>query len=69
MGRACEAWAYPLNTVDDDAFFVPMADGRRAYYSSAQRWWLWFERYLSGGYARDHQRNAIGSVERIHHFC
>lgn len=27
---------YPLNTVDDDAFFVPMADGRRAYYSSAK---------------------------------
>lgn len=25
---------YPLNTVDDDVFFVPMADGRRAYYSS-----------------------------------
>lgn len=32
--------AYPLCTVDDDVFFVPMADGRRAYYSSAQ----------SGGY-------------------
>lgn len=31
---------YPLCTVDDDVFFVPMADGRRAYYSSAQ----------SGGY-------------------
>jgi hypothetical protein len=28
--------AYPLNTVDDDAFFVPMADGRHAYYSSAK---------------------------------
>ncbi|MDZ4750408.1 MAG: hypothetical protein SGI87_02250 [Flavobacteriales bacterium] len=27
---------YPLNTVDDDAFFVPMADGRHAYYSSAK---------------------------------
>lgn len=27
---------YPLNTVDDDVFFVPMADGRRAYYSSAK---------------------------------
>ncbi len=27
---------YPLNTVDDDAFFVPMADGRRAYYSSSK---------------------------------
>ncbi|MEY3398627.1 MAG: hypothetical protein RL220_1221 [Bacteroidota bacterium] len=27
---------YPLNTVDDDAFFVPMADGRTAYYSSAK---------------------------------
>jgi len=25
---------YPLNTVDDDVFFQPMADGRRAYYSS-----------------------------------
>jgi len=25
---------YPLNTVDDDLFFVPTADGRRAYYSS-----------------------------------
>lgn len=25
---------YPLNTVDDDVFFVPMGDGRRAYYSS-----------------------------------
>lgn len=25
---------YPLNTVDDDIFFVPTADGRRAYYSS-----------------------------------
>ncbi len=25
---------YPLNTVDDDVFFVPTADGRRAYYSS-----------------------------------
>jgi len=27
---------YPLNTVDDDVFFVPMGDGRRAYYSSAK---------------------------------
>jgi len=27
---------YPLNTVDDDVFFVPMADGRRAYYSSGK---------------------------------
>jgi|694.fasta_scaffold01608_29 hypothetical protein len=27
---------YPLNTVDDDVFFVPMADGRRAYYSSSK---------------------------------
>jgi tetratricopeptide (TPR) repeat protein len=27
---------YPLNTVDDDAFFVPMADGRHAFYSSAK---------------------------------
>lgn len=25
---------YPLNSVDDDVFFQPMADGRRAYYSS-----------------------------------
>jgi hypothetical protein len=25
---------YPLNTVDDDVFFQPMADGRRAFYSS-----------------------------------
>lgn len=25
---------YPLNTVDDDVFFQPMADGKRAYYSS-----------------------------------
>lgn len=27
---------YPVNTVDDDVFFVPMADGRRAYYSSSK---------------------------------
>jgi Tol biopolymer transport system component len=27
---------YPINTVDDDIFFVPMADGRRAYYSSSK---------------------------------
>ena len=27
---------YPLNTVDDDIFFVTSADGRRAYYSSRQ---------------------------------
>jgi hypothetical protein len=25
---------YPLNTVDDDVFFQPMADGKRAFYSS-----------------------------------
>ena len=25
---------YPLNTVDDDIFYQPMADGKRAYYSS-----------------------------------
>lgn len=25
---------YPVNTVDDDAFFVPAASGKRAYYSS-----------------------------------
>lgn len=25
---------YPLNSVDDDVFFQPMADGRRAFYSS-----------------------------------
>jgi hypothetical protein len=31
---APEAMGYPLNTVDDDVFFVPMGDGRRAYYSS-----------------------------------
>lgn len=28
---------YPLNTVDDDVFFVPMADGRHAYFSSARQ--------------------------------
>lgn len=27
---------YPINTIDDDIFFVPMADGRRAYYSSSK---------------------------------
>ncbi|MBP6390594.1 MAG: PD40 domain-containing protein [Flavobacteriales bacterium] len=27
---------YPLNTVDDDAFFVTTADGRRGYFSSDQ---------------------------------
>jgi hypothetical protein len=31
---APENLSYPLNTVDDDVFFQPMADGRRAYYSS-----------------------------------
>lgn len=31
-----ENLGYPLNTVEDDIFFVPMADGRRAYYSSAK---------------------------------
>ena len=25
---------YPLNTVDDDVFFVTTADGRRGYFSS-----------------------------------
>lgn len=29
-----ENMGYPLNTVDDDIFFQPMADGKRAYYSS-----------------------------------
>jgi tetratricopeptide (TPR) repeat protein len=29
-----ENLGYPLNTVDDDSFFQPMADGRRAYYTS-----------------------------------
>lgn len=29
-----ENLGYPLNTVDDDVFFVPTADGKRAYYSS-----------------------------------
>jgi tetratricopeptide (TPR) repeat protein len=29
-----ENLGYPINTVDDDVFFQPMADGRRAYYSS-----------------------------------
>ncbi|MFM7815063.1 MAG: hypothetical protein ACKO66_11150 [Flavobacteriales bacterium] len=27
---------YPLNTVDDDVFFIPLADGRRAFYSSSR---------------------------------
>lgn len=27
---------YPINTVDDDVFFVTSADGRRAYYSSVK---------------------------------
>ncbi len=31
---APENMGYPLNTVDDDVFFQPMADGKRAYYSS-----------------------------------
>jgi len=31
-----ENMGYPLNTVDDDVFFVPTADGQRAYYSSAK---------------------------------
>jgi hypothetical protein len=29
-----ENMGYPLNTVDDDVFFQPMADGKRAFYSS-----------------------------------
>lgn len=29
-----ENMGYPLNSVDDDVFFQPMADGKRAYYSS-----------------------------------
>jgi len=29
-----ETMGYPLNSVDDDVFFQPMADGKRAYYSS-----------------------------------
>lgn len=29
-----ENMGYPLNTVEDDVFFQPMADGKRAYYSS-----------------------------------
>jgi hypothetical protein len=28
------AMGYPLNSVDDDVFFQPMADGERAFYSS-----------------------------------
>jgi hypothetical protein len=31
---APENLGYPLNTVDDDIFFQPMADGKRAFYSS-----------------------------------
>ncbi len=31
---APENMGFPLNTVDDDVFFQPMADGKRAYYSS-----------------------------------
>jgi len=31
---APENMGYPLNTVDDDIFYQPMADGKRAYYSS-----------------------------------
>jgi len=31
---APENMGYPLNTVDDDVFFQPMADGKRAFYSS-----------------------------------
>lgn len=31
---APENMGYPLNTVDDDVFFQPLADGKRAYYSS-----------------------------------
>ena len=31
---APENMGYPLNTVDDDVFYQPMADGKRAYYSS-----------------------------------
>lgn len=31
---APENMGYPLNTVDDDIFFQPMADGKRAFYSS-----------------------------------
>ena len=34
---------YPVNTTDDDIFFVTTADGRRAYYSSTR----------SGGYGSD----------------
>ena len=33
---APQTMGYPLNTVDDDVFFVPMADGQRAYYSSGK---------------------------------
>lgn len=28
---------YPLNTVDDDVFFLPTADGTRAYYTSSKQ--------------------------------
>ncbi len=31
-----ENLGFPLNTVEDDLFFVPMADGRRGYLSSAR---------------------------------
>jgi hypothetical protein len=31
---APENMGYPLNTVDDDIFYQPMADGKRAFYSS-----------------------------------
>lgn len=31
---APENMGYPLNTVDDDVFYQPMADGKRAFYSS-----------------------------------
>lgn len=37
-----ENMGYPLNTVEDDVFFQPMADGKRAYYSSER----------DGGYGR-----------------
>jgi hypothetical protein len=32
-----ENMGYPLNTVDDDVFFVTTADGRRGYFSSPTR--------------------------------
>jgi hypothetical protein len=31
---ASQNLGYPLNTVDDDVFFVTTADGRRGYFSS-----------------------------------